>query len=116
MLVANKCDIKSEKGNCLIDRGKELAKSLGIRFFECSAKDGTNIEELFESLVLMIMEQREEFPLAATWETGGPSELTINKIPVVIEKGKNCPLTIGLRNGCSHDSPVIDDNDVELDF
>jgi Ras-related protein Rab-1A len=50
ILVGNKCDIE-EKRKVSCDTGKELADSLGIQFLEVSAKDSTNIDDIFLKLV-----------------------------------------------------------------
>lgn len=46
ILVGNKCDMDHQR-QVSYDAGKELADKYGIKFFETSAKETTNIEELF---------------------------------------------------------------------
>jgi len=46
ILVGNKCDL-SEKRQVSFQKGKELAESYNIPFFETSAKSAENIENLF---------------------------------------------------------------------
>ena len=46
VLVGNKCDLE-DKRQVSYDEGKELADRNEILFFEASAKDGTNVEEIF---------------------------------------------------------------------
>ena len=49
-LVANKIDMK-ENRKVEREEGEKLAKELGLPFMEVSAKDGINIDEIFEDLV-----------------------------------------------------------------
>ena len=46
VLVANKSDLEEDREVSRAE-GEELAASLGVRFFETSAKTGQNIEALF---------------------------------------------------------------------
>jgi Ras-related protein Rab-8A len=48
MLIGNKCDVKSRKIETA--RGKALADEFNMLFFECSAKDGTNVKEAFHTV------------------------------------------------------------------
>lgn len=45
VLVGNKSDIEDRQVS--YDEGSQLASSLGISFFETSAKTGANIEDVF---------------------------------------------------------------------
>ncbi|KAL4502165.1 hypothetical protein ABPG72_000400 [Tetrahymena utriculariae] len=49
-LVGNKCDLKHER-QVSYQEGRQLAESLGMLFFEVSAKTGYQVYELFESLI-----------------------------------------------------------------
>ena len=49
-LVANKIDLENER-KVEREEGENLAKELGLPFMEVSAKDGINIDEIFEDLV-----------------------------------------------------------------
>ena len=49
-LVANKIDMK-ENRKVEREEGEKLAKELGLPFIEVSAKDGINVDEIFEDLV-----------------------------------------------------------------
>ena len=49
-LVANKIDMK-ENRKVEREEGEKLAKELGLPFMEVSAKDGINVDEIFEDLV-----------------------------------------------------------------
>ena len=54
ILVGNKCD-KEKVRKVKKDDGKSYAKKKKIKFCEVSAKDGTNVNEVFESLVKDIL-------------------------------------------------------------
>ena len=46
ILVGNKCDLE-ERREVTYEEGKELADKYGMQFYETSAKNGKNVEELF---------------------------------------------------------------------
>ena len=46
ILVGNKCDLANER-KVTIEDGENKARNYNIKFFESSAKDGTNVNELF---------------------------------------------------------------------
>lgn len=54
ILVGNKCDITSKR-KITYDDAKQLADSVGILFFETSAKTGHNIDAVFQSLTLQLI-------------------------------------------------------------
>jgi small GTP-binding protein len=54
VIVANKCD-KPEKA-VESERGKELAASYGLEFFESSAKTGENVAEVFDYIARQIID------------------------------------------------------------
>lgn len=53
VLVGNKVDLSSARV-VSYDQAKELAASLGVEYFETSAKENTNITQTFEHLVDLI--------------------------------------------------------------
>ena len=53
-LVANKCDLMDERV-VNKEQGERLASDLGLRLFETSAKEGTNVEEAFIAITEDIM-------------------------------------------------------------
>ena len=46
ILVGNKLDLADEKRAVPIERGQALADEFGFRFFETSAKEDTNVEQV----------------------------------------------------------------------
>ena len=54
ILGGNKCDIIDER-QIKTDDGKTYAKNKNIKFYEVSAKQGTNVNEVFECLVKDIL-------------------------------------------------------------
>ena len=53
MIVGNKTDL-ADKRQITEEEGEKLAQDLGLLFFETSAKDGTNISELFNKLASIL--------------------------------------------------------------
>lgn len=48
VLIGNKTDLTDRK--VTYEEGKAYANNHGIHFFECSAKDGTNVNEVFDDI------------------------------------------------------------------
>ena len=59
ILVGNKCDLTESRAVSTED-GNEVAESLGIQYFETSAKDNINIKQTFDALVDEISEKMAE--------------------------------------------------------
>ena len=59
VLVGNKCDL-TEARVISTETGKEMAESLGVEYFETSAKDNININRTFDALVDEISEKMAE--------------------------------------------------------
>lgn len=60
VLVGNKCDL-TERDVTTIE-GQQLAQKHSLQFFETSAKEGTNVNEVFYHLAKVIKTKQEENP------------------------------------------------------
>ena len=87
VLVANKCDkpdkvIESE-------RGKALADQHGLAFFECSAKTGFNVQEIFNHIAKIII--KDKLPLTSVTANGNGTAANgrINQAPQSIQMNPN---------------------------
>ncbi|KAL6072109.1 Ras GTPase [Balamuthia mandrillaris] len=58
-IVGNKCDLENRRAVSTFE-GSELAKSMGARFVETSAKGRVNVNEAFFELVREVIAQRDE--------------------------------------------------------
>ena len=54
VLIGNKCDME-EKRMIKKEQGEKLAQRYGLKFFECSAKKGINVNEAFQELIDQIV-------------------------------------------------------------
>jgi len=59
ILIANKCDLEYER-QVGMNEGRDLAKHLGCRFIETSAKQRINVDEAFSNLVREIRKHNKE--------------------------------------------------------
>ena len=59
VLVGNKCDLE-DKRQVSFEEGKELADKNELLFFESSAKDGINVDEIFENSAKEIAKKIEQ--------------------------------------------------------
>lgn len=59
ILVGNKCDLMENRA-VTTEEGTEIAESLGIQYFETSAKDNINVKQTFDALVDEISEKMAE--------------------------------------------------------
>lgn len=48
VLIGNKCDLPEADRKISFQQGQKFADKYGLKFFECSAKDGTNVNEAFD--------------------------------------------------------------------
>ncbi|CAD8047819.1 unnamed protein product [Paramecium primaurelia] len=56
VLVANKCDIQQREVTTL--EGQQLAQKYQIKYFECSARTGAQVKEMYTELVQQILIRR----------------------------------------------------------
>ncbi|CAD8144238.1 unnamed protein product [Paramecium pentaurelia] len=56
VLVANKCDISQREVTTL--EGQQLAQKYQIKYFECSARTGAQVKEMYTELVQQILVRR----------------------------------------------------------
>ena len=61
VIAANKIDIAPEKREVSEEEGESFAESFNLKFFECSAKEGINIDEAFQGLIEEINEHYEHY-------------------------------------------------------
>ncbi|VDO11395.1 unnamed protein product [Rodentolepis nana] len=59
VLVGNKSDLGVER-QVTTERGRALADTLGLKFFETSAKDNVNVKAVFDLMVDIILEKMAE--------------------------------------------------------
>ena len=55
VLVGNKIDLKDER-EVSYEEGDNFAKKFNLKFFECSAKEGINVNEAFQYLINTVVE------------------------------------------------------------
>ncbi|KAK9865773.1 hypothetical protein WJX84_006301 [Apatococcus fuscideae] len=55
VLVGNKCDMDESKRAVPTSKGQALADEFGIRFFETSAKNNSNVDEVFQAVAKDVM-------------------------------------------------------------
>eukprot|EP00200_Dunaliella_tertiolecta_P005975 CAMPEP_0202355150 /NCGR_PEP_ID=MMETSP1126-20121109/10166_1 /ASSEMBLY_ACC=CAM_ASM_000457 /TAXON_ID=3047 /ORGANISM="Dunaliella tertiolecta, Strain CCMP1320" /LENGTH=225 /DNA_ID=CAMNT_0048947721 /DNA_START=239 /DNA_END=917 /DNA_ORIENTATION=- len=60
ILVGNKSDMANEKRAVPYSKGKALADEYGVQFFETSAKENINVEEVFTAIAKDVMKRLEQ--------------------------------------------------------
>jgi Ras-related protein Rab-8A len=90
VLVGNKADL-NHKRQVSTEQGKELAKELGLEFFETSAKTSENVNSSFEKMIRNVIQKQNYLKnnLGGKQTVDGPKN--INKL----EEGGNAPPSTG---------------------
>lgn len=90
ILVGNKADdTEDSKRQVSYEDGENLAKSLGMKFVEASAKDNKNVDEIFFTLVKMI-EEKLDSSNAGAGKKGSMKNEGINLKSSSKSKSNNC--------------------------
>ncbi|KAL7712831.1 small monomeric GTPase [Entamoeba marina] len=58
IIAGNKIDLEEER-QVTTEEGEQLADEWGVDFIECSAKENININELFQNVAMLILEDRQ---------------------------------------------------------
>jgi len=69
---------------------KDLADSLNISFLETSAKDSTNVDEMFYTMTRLIQQRAEKHGIHAGDKAGVPSGATLNREGSEEESSGSC--------------------------
>jgi Ras-related protein Rab-1A len=89
-IVANKIDLieesTKERLEANIEAGKQLAAKEGFQFFTTSAKDSTNVEELFSKLASDVIKQKEQQTTASNGPSYNTNSLSPRKGRVKLDK------------------------------
>jgi len=62
ILVGNKCDMENER-KVTVEQGKEFAEQYGMKFFETSAKNSTNVSDAFIAMTKEVMKNSSKKPV-----------------------------------------------------
>ena len=71
ILVGNKCDMENDR-KVTVEQGKDFADQYGMKFFETSAKNSTNVSDAFIAMTKEIMKNSGKKPVGP-----GPKPSTI---------------------------------------
>ena len=62
ILVGNKCDMEKDR-KVTVEQGKDFAEQYGMKFFETSAKNSTNVSDAFVAMTKEIMKNTGKKPI-----------------------------------------------------
>ena len=83
ILVGNKCDMESER-KVTVEQGKDFATQYGMKFFETSAKESTNVSDAFVAMTREIIKSQDGKKKQATTNnnvvvSNAPTGQSLNK-------------------------------------
>lgn len=94
ILVGNKSDMAEEKRAVPYSKGQALADEYKIQFFETSAKDNSNVEEVFTAIAKDVMQRLQQEQADQQQAATGPVvKLTSNLDKTAAKKKKGCCAT-----------------------
>jgi len=59
IIVGNKLDLEEQLRRVYVDEGESYARQMNAEYYECSAKDGRNIETIFRNIAVKMLETAE---------------------------------------------------------
>lgn len=92
VLIGNKCDLKERE--VTPEEGKEMADKFSLKFFETSAKEGTNVNEVFYHIASVIKDKMGDAPAANK----------VNKVVLPEDAGNNAGNV--LQGGSATSAPI----------
>ncbi|KAF5840580.1 Rab8/RabE-family small GTPase [Dunaliella salina] len=87
ILVGNKSDMANEKRAVPYSKGKALADEYGVQFFETSAKENINVEEVFTAIAKDVMKRLQQEQAQQEQQVQPPMPMQLSN-PIDKEKKK----------------------------